>query len=138
MEPVLVGITREGKIFEKGFATSAGFLDIQFSSEYSSFSLNDKITCVKIKNKSILNGDEIDVDCVNFLKRYVKCIEDLLNNFYHCNNKELIENVKFLNEKIKYIVYLKEDDIIIPFVGEEEMDSLSFKIMKDYKERFYK
>jgi len=114
------------------------FLDIQFSSEYSSFSLNDKITCVKIKNKSILNGDEIDVDCVNFLKRYVKCIEDLLNNFYHCNNKELIENVKFLNEKIKYILYLKEDDIIIPFVGEEEMDSLSFKIMKDYKERFYK
>ncbi len=133
MKLVLVGITREGKIIEKGFKTDFGFLDIQLSQDFASYSLG-KISCVSIANKSILNGEEIKEDCISFMKRYVKCMDEILKSFNKCD-ADLIENVKFANEKIKYLVYLIEDEIIVPFIGDNEIDSLSFKIVNEYKQR---
>ncbi|BDC17806.1 hypothetical protein [Acidianus sp. HS-5] len=135
MELVLVGITRDGKIIEKGFKTTSGFLDVQLSENFELFSLNEKTTCIELGNKTIINGEETKEDCTSFMRRYVKCIDEILISFGKCNNIDLLEDVKFANEKIKYLVYLVEEEIIVPFIGDNEMDALSFNIVNEYKHR---
>jgi len=132
---VLVGISREGKIFEKLFITSKGVIDIQFSEDFLSITFNDKISCIQTKNLVKLNGDIVKGDCKVLMRKYINCIDDILRNFNNCENADLLDNIKLLDERIKYVIYLTMDEIILPFTGEQEMDTLSFDILTEYKKR---
>jgi hypothetical protein len=130
----LVGISKGGKIFEKLFIINKDILDIQLSEDFMSITFN-KINCVQTKNFTKLNGEMVNTSCITLIKRHINCIEDILRNFYICENKDLIDNIKLLDERIKYVIYLTQDDIILPFSGEQDIDVLSFNILTEYKKR---
>jgi hypothetical protein len=135
VEVVLVALTREGKVVEKVFLTKRGLVDVQKGEGFLSISL-EGLNCVERQGVTLVNGEEVDAKCVDVVKEKVKCVDELLKGFDVCSRGDLVEQVKLLDEKVKYVVYVVQEDEVIPFTGNHEMDSLGFRIVEEYKRKY--
>ncbi|MCI2414719.1 MAG: hypothetical protein MPF33_05650 [Candidatus Aramenus sp.] len=135
MKVVLVGLTREGKVVEKVFLTERGLVDVQKGEGFISISL-EGLNCVERQGVTLVNGEEADAKCVDVVKEKVKCVDELLKGLDACSREDLVDQVRLLDEKVKYVVYVVQEDEVIPFTGDHEIDSLAFRVVEEYKRKY--
>lgn len=109
MELILTGFTSDGRIFRKVYYDKEGKRLIEIL-------ISDKVI-VKV-------GDSV-YDGINYLNS--------LGLKAECERTDVLDLfIRNKNEKVKFAYYLHKEDMLVPFVGEAELDRIAQQIVDGY------
>jgi len=109
MELVLTGFTSDGRVFRKVYYDKEG----------------KRLIEILINDKVIVKVGDLIYEGVNYLKP--------LGLKAECERTDVLDLfLRNKNEKVKFAYYLHKEDMLVPFVGEADLDRIAQKIVDRY------